>query len=80
MSFLDKVKILRKDSKNTSESDSESDSPIGIVCPVRRIYRNKTISEAQVQELVVKIPGLERRLNDVEQTLNKLIEGLNEQR
>lgn len=75
MSFLDKVKILRKDSKNTPESDS----PIGIVCPTYT-YREKTISEAQVQELVVKIPGLERRLNDIEETLNKLIEGLNEQR
>ena len=75
MSFVDKVKILRKDSNNTPESDSL----IGIVCPTYT-YREKTISEAQVQELVVKIPGLERRLNDVEETLNKLIEGLNEQR
>jgi hypothetical protein len=75
MSFLDKVKILRKDSKNTPESDSL----IGIVCPTYT-HREKTISEAQVQELVVKIPGLERRLNDIEETLNKLIEGLNEQR
>ncbi len=67
MSFLDKVKILRKDSKNALESASPT-------------YAEKTISEAQVQELVVKIPGLERRLNDIEETLNKLIEGLNEQR
>lgn len=79
MSFLDKVKILRKDSKNTPESASESDSLIGIACPMYT-YREQTISEAQVQELVVKIPGLERRLNDIEETLNKLIEGLNEQR
>lgn len=63
MSFLDKVKILRKDSQSASESTPP-------------IYGGKTISEAQVQELVVKIPGLERRLNDVEETLNKLIEGL----
>ncbi len=63
MSFLDKVKILRKDSKNAPESISPT-------------YGGKTITESQVQELVVKIPGLERRLNDVEETLNKLIEGL----
>lgn len=67
MSFLDKVKILHKDSKNAPESASPT-------------YGGKTISEAQVQDLVVKIPGLERRLNNVEETLNKLIEGLNEQR
>lgn len=71
MSFLDKVKILRKDSKNAPESTSL----IGIECPVY-IYKEKTISDEQEQELVVKIPGLERRLNDVEETLNKLIEGL----
>lgn len=63
MSFLDKVKILRKDSNNASESISPT-------------YGGKTITESQVQELVVKIPGLERRLNDVEETLNTLIEGL----